>query len=81
MPFEIIKSGGFLRQFGLSLAIAVAVVGCAAPKVHEQRLVSQPSMTFSSSGIWRHESALAIQLESGRANSGGGQSAGCTSCR
>lgn len=66
----------------LALAfISAATAGCAAPKAREQRLVSQPVMTFSASRIWQHESGLTIQLEPGRANSGGGQSAGCTSCR
>jgi len=68
------------RWLGVTCLLAMGA-GCSGPRIHEQRLVSQPAMTFSSSRIWQHESGLTIQLEPGRANSGGGQSAGCTSCR
>lgn len=80
MSFEKCQTKILWEWLGVACLLA-AGAGCSGPRIHEQRLVSQPAMTFSSSRIWQHESGLTIQLEPGRANSGGGQSAGCTSCR
>lgn len=80
MSLEKHLAGILPERLGIALLLVV-VTGCSAPRIHEQRLVSQPAMTFSLSRIWQHESGLTIQMEPGRANSGGGQSAGCTSCR
>ena len=55
-------------------------VGCAVP-VHQQRLVSKPSMQFSDSPVFNYQSRLLSQTEPGAAASGGAQAAGCTSCR
>jgi hypothetical protein len=56
------------------------LVGCAVP-VHQQRLVSKPSMQFSDSPVFNYQSRLLSQIEPGAAASGGAQAAGCTSCR
>jgi len=69
-----------------ALGLAVGVVGlvatgCAPVPVHQQRLVAKPGMLFSESAVLRVAPALLVQIESGAAISGGGQAAGCTSCR
>ena len=55
--------------------------GCRAPEVVAPGLVFAPAMTFSESGVWRFDSSLAPQVETGTAFAGGGQAAGCSSCR
>lgn len=56
-------------------------VGCTPPKISQQRLVSQPNMTFSQSSVWSYSPRQVIQVETGLAFAGGGQGAGCTSCK
>lgn len=63
------------------LLMAALFTGCSAPRIHQQRLVSQPDMTFSSASVWNFDQPLSLQTESGRAFAGGGSAAGCTSCR
>ena len=63
------------------LLIVTGITGCSAPRIHQQRRVSQPDMTFSSSSVWNFDQPLSLQTESGRAFAGGGSAAGCTSCR
>ena len=57
------------------------LLGCTPPRVAQQRLVSQKNMTFDGSAVWSRDSALGLQTESGRAFAGGGQGAGCTTCK
>lgn len=61
--------------------LAALVTGCSAPRVAQQRLVSQPNMTFTESAVWGYDQKLAPQTEQGRGFAGGGSGAGCTSCR
>ena len=49
--------------------------------ISEQRLVSKPNMLFSQSGVFVYQNWLIAQIEPGSATSGGGQAAGCTSCK
>lgn len=63
------------------LVLAGWITGCSAPRIHQQRLVSQPDVTFSSASIWNFDQPLSLQTESGRAFAGGGSAAGCTSCK
>ena len=60
--------------------ILALATGCSVP-VHQQRHVSKPSMLFSDSPVFNYQSRLLSQTEPGAALSGGGQAAGCTSCR
>ena len=69
-----------LRPFTAIAVLLPLLAGCAVP-VHQQRLVSQPNMQFSDSPVFAYQSRLLPQVESGAAASGGGQNAGCTSCR
>jgi hypothetical protein len=63
-------------------ALAVAVLcGCRSVPAYRQRLVAKPSMQFSRSPVFSYDAGLLPQIESGAASSGGGQAAGCTSCR
>lgn len=55
--------------------------GCAHVKVTQQRLVSQPNMIFSQSPAWNYSARQVSQIETGQAFAGGGQGAGCTSCK
>lgn len=61
--------------------LALLATGCARVGISEQRLVSQPGMLFSESPVLAHQSKLLGQIEPGSAITGGGQAAGCTSCR
>lgn len=63
------------------LVTAGLIAGCSGPRIHQQRLVSQPDVTFSSASIWNFDQPLSLQTESGRAFAGGGSAAGCTSCK
>lgn len=69
-----------VKTLGAAL-LAAMITGCSAPRIHQQRRVSQPDMTFSSSSVWNFDQPLSLQTESGRAFAGGGSAAGCTSCR
>lgn len=63
------------------LLAALLPAGCAVPKLSQQKLVSQPNMTFAESALWNYDQKLAPQTEQGRAFAGGGSGAGCTSCK
>ena len=67
---------GALALFSLVLFMA----GCAGVPAAQQRLVSRPGMIFSDAPHLSSRSALAAQIEPGRA-AGGAQAAGCTACR
>lgn len=62
-------------------ALVVLLTGCTAVPVYQQGMVSQPGMYFTSSPIEAAEPALLTQIEPGIASTGGGQAAGCSSCR
>lgn len=64
----------------LTVVLAVVGAGCTVP-VHAQRLLAKPGMQFSGSAALGGPSKLLPQVESGAATSGGGQAAGCSSCR
>lgn len=61
--------------------LALCAAGCAHVPVYDQKEVSKSGMTFSDSLLASDEVNAMGQLESGRAVSGGAQSAGCTACR
>ena len=73
------------RQFlpgGLLLILGAALLGCSAPSISQQRLVSKPDMTFSDAAAFSYiPSRLFPQLATGTAATGGTQNSGCTSCR
>ena len=65
-------------------ALLVGSVGCGSVgqvSISDQRLVSKPNMLFSQSGVFDYQNRLIAQIEPGSATSGGGQAAGCTSCK
>ncbi|MEO6244633.1 MAG: hypothetical protein ABIQ12_04280 [Opitutaceae bacterium] len=62
------------------LALPLLLGGCAGVSAAQQRLVSRPGMVFSDAPHLVNRSALAAQIEPGRA-AGGAQAAGCTACR
>jgi hypothetical protein len=64
----------------LTVGLAAVGAGCTVP-VHQQRLLAKPGMQFSGSAALGAPSKLLPQVESGAATSGGGQAAGCSSCR
>jgi hypothetical protein len=67
--------------FGLvALPLGLLASGCAGVSAAQQRLVSRPGMIFSDAPHLAARSALAPQIEPGRA-AGGAQAAGCTACR
>lgn len=66
---------------GICLGVWFLASGCTAVPVYQQDLVSQPGMLFSDSPILVPEAALLTQVEPGTASNGGGQAAGCSSCR
>ena len=66
---------------GIGLGGWFLASGCTAVPVYQQDLVSQPGMLFSDSPILVPEAALLTQVEPGTASNGGGQAAGCSSCR
>ena len=68
----------------LLFSLLVCGVGCASGgqvSISEQRLVSKPNMLFSQNGVFVYQNRLIAQIEPGSATSGGGQAAGCTSCK
>mgnify|MGYP004220431261 FL=1 len=68
----------------LLFGLLVCAVGCTSVgqvSISEQRLVSKPNMLFSQSGVFVYQNWLIAQIEPGSATSGGGQAAGCTSCK
>jgi len=68
----------------LLFSLLVCAVGCSSVgqvSVSEQRMVSKPNMLFSQSGVFVYQNRLIAQIEPGSAASGGGQAAGCTSCK
>ena len=65
----------------ICLALGLLLTGCTAVPVYQQDLVSQPGMLFSDSPLLVPEAALLTQVEPGTASNGGGQAAGCSSCR
>ena len=69
-----------LFHFCALFAPAFLLGGCAGVSAAQQRLVSRPGMVFSDAPHLTAPSALAAQIEPGRA-AGGGQAAGCTACR
>jgi hypothetical protein len=72
-----------VRKFGglSSGVLALFAMACSPPKVTQQRLVNQRNMTFSTSAVWRQGPRQLTQIETGLNAAGGGQSAGCTSCK
>ena len=66
---------------GALVALIVGLAGCKAVPVYQQAMVSQPGMYFSGSPIEASGPALLTQIEPGIASNGGGQAAGCSSCR
>lgn len=70
-----------IRVFAGLAAMAVLLTGCTAVPAYQQGMVSQPGMYFTSSPIEAAEPALLTQIEPGIASTGGGQAAGCSSCR
>ena len=66
--------------FGL-LACGVGCSSVARVGISEQRLVSKPHMLFSQRGVFVYQTWLIAQIEPGSATYGGGQAAGCTSCK
>ena len=69
-----------LRLWPMMIGVGIGM-GCAVPKPTEHRWVSQPNMTFTSSSVWNIPRAQAAQFETGLGFVGGGQGAGCTSCK
>ncbi len=68
----------------LLFSLLVCAVGCSSVgqvSVSEQRMVSKPNMLFSQRGVFASQNRLIAQIEPGSAASGGGQAAGCTSCK
>ncbi|MCI0536172.1 MAG: hypothetical protein L0Z50_13180 [Verrucomicrobiales bacterium] len=66
----------------ITVVVALLLVaGCTPPKISQQRLVSQRNMTFSPSPVWNYPPRQVSQVETGLAFAGGGQGAGCTSCK
>ena len=60
----------------------IALGGCTAPAVRQQRLVSRPNMLFSDSLAWNYDAPrLLPQIAPGFAGAGASQNSGCTSCR
>ena len=72
---RLMVAGVLVSSIGLILS------GCVAVPVYRQEMVSGPGMLFSNSPVLAVESALLTQVEPGLASNGGGQAAGCTSCR
>lgn len=62
------------------MGLTAMTSGCTVP-VHAQRLLARPNMQFTGSTIFGTQPRLLPQIESGAATSGGGQAAGCSSCR
>jgi hypothetical protein len=77
-PRQALRNPGILAA--LTVGLAAAGAGCTVP-VHAQRLLAKPGMQFSGSAALGGSSKLLPQVESGAATSGGGQAAGCSSCR
>lgn len=74
--------GGHKARNLAVILVAAGLVGCSAPAVRQQRLVSRPNMTFSDSPAFIYNSPrLLPQLATGFAGSGAAQNSGCTSCR
>ena len=69
------------RWFLIGPLMLVLLSGCASVGVHEQRLVSKPSMQFSRSVVFDYSSKVLPQAQGGLAVSGGAQASTCTSCR
>ena len=63
------------------MLIALGAAGCTPPKISQQRLVSQPNMVFSPTAVWSYAPRQVTQIETGLGFAGGGQGAGCTSCK
>ena len=78
LPGPAILKPAFLAA--LTVGLAAVGAGCSVP-VHAQRLLAKPGMQFSGSAALGGPSKLLPQVESGAATSGGGQAAGCSSCR
>ena len=78
LPF-ILRHHPCAVRIGFAM-LAASLAGCAVP-VHQQRLVSRPSMQFSDTAVSGYQSKVLGQIETGAAASGGAQAAGCTSCR
>lgn len=82
-PSENIAGKSILNRAilaALTVGLVIVGTGCTVP-VHEQRLLAKPGMQFSGSAALGGPSKLLPQVESGAATSGGGQTAGCSSCR
>ena len=65
----------------LAAAFVALSSGCTNVAIHDQRLVAKANMVFAESGVFVYQHKLSPQTESGAATSGGGQAAGCTSCK
>lgn len=64
------------------LGVFLLFVGCSAPAVRQQRLVSKPNMTFSDSAVFTYSSPrLLPQIGPGFPGGDASQNSGCTSCR
>lgn len=72
-----------LRLLQLVVAvIPMVLVGCAAPAVRQQRLVSKPGMTFADSVVFAYNSPrLLPQIAPGFPGGDASQNSGCSSCR
>ena len=72
-----------IRLFGILSILLASMLqqGCETVGVQDQRLVSKPNMTFSSSYLYAFQPRLTAQVEPGASSSGGAQAAGCTSCK
>ncbi|MBO61154.1 MAG: hypothetical protein CMO63_04170 [Verrucomicrobiales bacterium] len=83
---ELFRLLGFcaVMKKGFLFALLIGSVGCGSVgqvSISDQRLVSKPNMLFSQSGVFIYQNRLIAQIEPGSAASGGGQAAGCTSCK
>lgn len=74
------KRGRVVAVLAVSI-FALGMAGCTQVPLAKQRLVSKSSMSFDTSAHGHPVVNLMSQLEPGTAASGGGQAAGCTSCR
>jgi len=65
----------------LFLALALTGAGCRSVPPSEQARVAKPNMVFAEGAAFAERGALQSQIEPGSTSTGGGQAAGCTSCK
>lgn len=71
-----------MRRYHLLASLAAVICsGCAQVGVHEQRLVSKPSMQFSRRVDFSYTSRIMPQIQPGLESSGGAQASTCASCK